>query len=424
MLFSALKSRRYRRYWFGSMGTVGASQLMLMAQGWLIFELSGSPMDLGVLGAAVSGPAIVVLLFGGVLADRFDRRVLLMTTSLITAVLLLVQAFLDYSGVVEVWHVLVLGCVIGIVTGFEWPVRQALFAKLITPDQMMSAVSLNSILWQGSRMILPALAGVLIAAAGTSVVFALGALGFVGMFFTLVGMQVERQAAATGGTGQQFAEGIRFIFTNRTFLVLIPLTWVWMFFGFSFNQLMPVFANSLGTQEIGFGALMSAVGLGSAVGTVLVSSFQQHRHLGVAMLAGLLCGGIALIGFGLTVAYGTAHLAFETALACTFFVGVFGSVYLITSMTVLQIAVPDALRGRVMGIHIISFYLMPLGGLFVGAIASTYNPSIAVIVGAGVVLAVTIAVMISQHTIRRIDGRELSETVPNNRRPAGSVRAS
>ena len=93
-------------------------------------------------------------------------------------------------------------------------------------------------------------------------------------------------------------------------------------------------------------------------------------------------------------------------------------------MTVLQIAVPDALRGRVMGIHIISFYLMPLGGLFVGAIASTYNASIAVIVGAGVVLVVTIAVMISQHNIRRIDGRELSETVPNNRRPAGAVRAS
>ena len=93
-------------------------------------------------------------------------------------------------------------------------------------------------------------------------------------------------------------------------------------------------------------------------------------------------------------------------------------------MTVLQIAVPDVLRGRVMGIHIISFYLMPLGGLFVGAIASTYNASIAVIVGAGVVLVVTIAVLISQHNIRRIDGRELSETVPNNRRPAGSVRAS
>ena len=423
MLFSALKSRRYRRYWFGSMGTVGASQLMIMAQGWLIFELSGSPMDLGILGAAVSGPAIVVLLFGGILADRFDRRYLLMTTSLITAALLLVQALLDYSGVVEVWHVLVLGCVIGIVTGFEWPVRQAFFAKLITRDQMMSAVSLNSILWQGSRMILPALAGVLIAASGTALVFALGALGFVVMFLTLIGMQVERQVAATGSTVNQFAEGIRFIFNHRTFVVLIPLTWVWMFFGFSFNQLMPAFADSLGTHEIGFGALMSAVGLGSAVGTVFVSSIQQHRHLGFTMLAGLLFGGVALVGFGIAVVYGTTSFAFEAALVFAFLVGVFGSVYLITSMTVLQIQVPDALRGRVMGIHIISFYLMPLGGLFMGVIASTYDDSLAVIVGAFVVLVITVVAMISQRDIRRIDGRDLSDSGPDSHQLTDSTRA-
>ena len=423
MLFSALKSRRYRRYWFGSMGTVGASQLMIMAQGWLIFELSGSPMDLGILGAAVSGPAIIVLLFGGILADRFDRRYLLMTTSLITAALLLVQALLDYSNIVEVWHVLVLGCVIGIVTGFEWPVRQAFFAKLITRDQMMSAVSLNSILWQGSRMILPALAGVLIAASGTALVFALGALGFVVMFLTLVGMQVERQVATTGSTAKQFAEGIRFIFHHRTFVVLIPLTWIWMFFGFSFNQLMPAFADSLGTQEIGFGALMSAVGLGSAVGTLLVSGVQQYRYFGFTMLAGLLFGGISLVGFGIAVLYGTTSFAFEVAVGFSFLVGVFGSVYLITSMTVLQIQVPDGLRGRVMGIHIISFYLMPLGGLFMGVIASRYDDSLAAIVGAFIVLVITVVIVISQREIRRIDGRDLSESGSNSPKSTDSLRA-
>ena len=389
------------------MGTVGASQLMIMAQGWLIFELSGSPMDLGILGAAVSGPAIVVLFFGGILADRFDRRYLLMTTSLITAVLLLVQAFLDYSGVVEVWHVLVLGCVIGIVTGFEWPVRQAFFAKLITRDQMMSAVSLNSILWQGSRMILPALAGVLIAASGTALLFVLGALGFVVMFLTLVGMQVERQVATTGSTIKQFAEGIRFIFNHRTFVVLIPLTWIWMFFGFSFNQLMPAFVESLGTDEIGFGALMSAVGLGSAVGTVLVSSIQQYRHLGFTMLAGLLFGAVALVGFGIAVFYGTTRFAFEAAVVFAFLVGVFGSVYLITSMTVLQIQVPDVLRGRVMGIHSITFSMIALGGLVLGAMATKFSAPVAVVIGAVVVLSSIIWVTIRQGEIISLDGSQL-----------------
>ena len=109
MLFSALRSPGYRRYWFGSIGTVGASQLILMAQGWLVFQLSGSPLDLGALGAAVSIPSIFIMVFGSVLADRWDRRRLIMTTSLITAGLLLIQAALDYSGVVEVWHVLLIG---------------------------------------------------------------------------------------------------------------------------------------------------------------------------------------------------------------------------------------------------------------------------------------------------------------------------
>jgi len=159
---------------------------------------------------------------------------------------------------------------------------------------------------------------------------------------------------------------------------------------------------------------MSAVGLGSAVGTVLVSSIQQHRHLGFTMLAGLLFGSVALVGFGIAVVYGTTSFAFEAAVIFAFLVGVFGSVYLITSMTVLQIQVPDVLRGRVMGIHIISFYLMPLGGLFMGVIASVYDDSLAVIAGAFVVLGITVIAMISQRDIRRIDGRDLSESGPNS----------
>ena len=409
MLFSALRSPGYRRYWFGSIGTVGASQLILMAQGWLVFQLSGSPLDLGALGAAVSIPSIFIMVFGSVLADRWDRRRLIMTTSLITAGLLLIQAALDYSGVVEVWHVLLIGALIGIVSGFEWPTRQAFFAGLIEPEQMMSAVSLNSILWQASRMILPAFAGILIAAAGTSLVFVIGALGFMAMFATLLGMEVRRQLPVTGNSLQQFLDGMRFIVDNRVFLVLIPMTWVWMFFGFSFNQLMPAFADVLGTRELGFGALMSAVGAGSAAGTILVGPMQKARMLGGVMLTGLLGGVVALAGFGVSTLLGdSVSWSFNCALVTAFLVGLFGSVFLITSMTVLQIRVPDALRGRVMGIHTVSFYLMPLGGLFGGALASAYNPGVAVLIGAGVILVVTLAVVLTQSEIRQIDGRRLT----------------
>ena len=128
------------------------------------------------------------------------------------------------------------------------------------------------------------------------------------------------------------------------------------------------------------------------------------------MLAGLLFGAVALVGFGIAVFYGTTRFAFEAAVVFAFLVGVFGSVYLITSMTVLQIQVPDGLRGRVIGIHIISFYLMPLGGLFMGVIASAYDDSLAVIVGAIVVLVITAVIIVSQRDIRQIDGRGLFES--------------
>ncbi|MDP7220626.1 MAG: MFS transporter [Arenicellales bacterium] len=425
MLFSALRSPRYRRYWFGSIGTVGASQLILMAQGWLVFQLSGSPMDLGALGAAVSVPSILIMIFGGILADRWDRRRLIMTTSVITAGLLLIQAALDYLAVVEVWHVLVIGALIGIVTGFEWPTRQAFFASLIEPDQMMSAVSLNSILWQASRMVLPGLTGILIAAAGTSMVFVMGALGFMVMFATLLGMPVRRQAPVSGNSVQQFLDGMRFIVVNRVFLVLIPMTWVWMFFGFSFNQLMPAFADVLGTRELGFGALMSAVGAGSAAGTILVGPMQKARLLGGIMFSGLLGGVAGLTGFGVSILFGdSVSWSFNSALVAAFVVGLFGSVFLITSMTVLQIRVPDVLRGRVMGIHTVSFYLMPLGGLFGGVLASAYSPGAAVLTGTGVILAVTLAVVLTQREIRQIDGRRLTAELRTGEKPVAGVEPS
>ncbi|GIS90312.1 MAG: hypothetical protein CM1200mP20_03530 [Pseudomonadota bacterium] len=227
-----------------------------MAQGWLVFQLSGSPLDLGALGAAVSFP---VDIHHG-LRQRTGRP--LGSTAVDYDDLTHYGGPAAHPGgprllrVVEVWHVLLMGALIGIVSGFEWPTRQAFFAGLIEPQQMMSAVSLNSILWQASRMILPAFAGILIATAGTSLVFVIGALGFMAMFATLLGMRVPPQSPVTGNSLQQFLDGMRFIVDNRVFLVLIPMTWVWMFFGFSFNQLMPAFADVLGTRELGFGALM------------------------------------------------------------------------------------------------------------------------------------------------------------------------
>ena len=281
--FGALRLPSYRRYLLGSLASVGAFQLLIMGQGWLVYELSGSPLHLGFLGAASSIPTIAAALVGGVVADRVDRRRMLIATSTIIAGLLALLALLDGSGVVTVWHVLAIAGAIALIVGFDFPGRQAFFPSLITREHMMSAVALNSMLWQGSRMFLPALGGMIIALTDTWVVFAAGAAGFVAMSRVMAGFAPTRAGdvpLAVGHSGRQFVDGFRFIASRRMFATLMLLTYATTFFGISYVQLMPAFARLLGVSEAGYGLLISATGVGSVTGTLIVSSRQRSPRLG------------------------------------------------------------------------------------------------------------------------------------------------
>jgi MFS family permease len=401
----ALGSPLYRRYWLGSLASVGATQLLFMGEGWLVFELSGSPLDLGLLGAAGAIPQILVMLFGGVLADRLNKRRIIMITSSVIAALLVLLAALDASGVVRVWHVIAIAACIGFTAGFDWPTRQAFFPSLIERRHMMSAVALNSVLWQGSRMVVPAIGGVVIALWDTAVIFVAAAMGFVTMLLVLTTLDVEHTPATRGSSLESFREGFKFVLSVRLFAVLIPLTWVMTFFGTSYIQLMPAFVELLEAGETGFGLLISASGVGSVTGTLLIVPYQRARHLGAIMLGGMFLFSTALFGFSLATGLAADHQhAFYMAALFVFLVSMFGSIFLVSSMTVLQLRVPDELRGRVMGLHAVTFSLISLGALFAGAIASASTPPIAVAVGASVVLSCVLAVALTQGEIRNLRG--------------------
>ena len=401
----ALRSPLYRRYWLGSLASIGATQLLILGKGWLVFELSGSPLKLGLLGAAGAAPQILVTLFGGVLADRLDKRRVLMVTSLVVASLLLLLGILDSTGVVEVWHVIAIAALIGLTSGFDWPARQAFFPSLIEREDMMSAVALNSVLWQGTRMIVPAIGGIVIALTSTAVVFFASAIGYVTMFLVLSSLRVEQRVAPRGNSLQQFVEGLRFIWSTKVFAILIPLTWIGTFFGVSYIQLMPAFAEILGVGERGFGFLLSASGVGSVTGTLLVVTVQRSHRLGWLILGSSMCATLALFGFAAVSGNADAlRHAYSAAIGFVFLMSLFNSMYLISTMTVLQMRVPDGLRGRVMGIHGITFSLIPLGALFGGSVASAYTPPIAVAVGASIVLVTVLSVALTQSEIRSIKG--------------------
>ncbi len=379
-----------------------------MGLAWLVYELSGSALMLGYLGAATGLPAVLTTLFGGALADRVDKRRLLILTSILTCLLLALLAYLDFAGVVTVWHVIIIAGLISIITGFDWPARQAIFPSLIDREDMMSAVALTTIIWQATRMVMPAFGGLVIALTDTWVLFGLCSLGFFFMALILITLKVDAEpATARQSTWHQIVEGIRFIVTDKTFYLLMGLSYALFFLGMVYMQLMPAFVDMLGVGETGYGYILSITGVGAVSGTVISGALQNSHRLGLGLLGSALMFSAFIYLFALV-----CHLAFEQAFYVAMFTifaaSIFSSIFVVTSTTVLQLEVPDALRGRVMGFHAITYNLAPLGALIAGAIADLTSPPTAVALMMSVLVLFVLWVMTTQSTIRDIDGKALT----------------
>ena len=407
MKLDALQSPRYRRFWLGSIFSTGATQLYFVGMGWLVFKLTGSALYLGLLGVAMAVPTILATLAGGLVADHGNRGRILLITSILAGLALGILTILDLGDWVTVWQVLLLAALLGSISGFDLPARVSFFPALIEPHQMMSAVALNSILWQGTRMVLPAVGGVLIALADTWIIFALCTIGFAVMAKILLSLQTPDAFPKHSDHNRGLTAAWRFILQEKLFAVLIAMTWISMFFGTAYVQIMPVFAELLGTGEEGYGLLLSATGVGSVLGTILVGRLQNSPRLGSVMMGGSVFFCLSLILFALVTGIAADwHFAFALACGCAMLSAVGGSFFLISSMTVMQLAVPDALRGRVMGIHSITFSLIALGGLVLGPLAELFSAPIALLTGVGIVLASIIGFSIKFSRLWRLNGQD------------------
>ena len=407
MKLDALQSPRYRRFWLGSIFSTGATQLYFVGMGWLVFKLTGSALYLGLLGVAMAVPTILATLAGGLVADHGNRGRILLITSILAGLALGILTILDLGDWVTVWQVLLLAALLGSISGFDLPARVSFFPALIEPHQMMSAVALNSILWQGTRMVLPAVGGVLIALADTWIIFALCTIGFAVMAKILLSLQTPDAFPKHSDHNRGLTAAWRFILQEKLFAVLIAMTWISMFFGTAYVQIMPVFAELLGTGEEGYGLLLSATGVGSVLGTILVGRLQNSPRLGSVMMGGSVFFCLSLILFALVTGIAADwHFAFALACGCAMLSAVGGSFFLISSMTVMQLAVPDALRGRVMGIHSITFSLIALGGLVLGPLAELFSAPSALLIGVGVVLASIVGFSIKFDRLWRLNGQD------------------
>ncbi len=401
-VFTALKHGGFRRFWLGMVASVMGFQIMTVAQAWLIYDLTDSKFYLGYVGLAAGLPAIVLNLFGGVIADKVNQRRLLIATQVFSSVVMLALAMLTLAGLVEPWHIIASAFLIGSVQAFDTPTRQALFPHLIDREDMLNAVALNSMVWQGTRVIGPAIGGVIIGTRlGVSPGFFAPFLGFLMMAVMVSTLRLPPIKRAEGGSFlHDMAQGINFVRTNTIFAFLISMTFFNSIFGMSYIFMLPVFARDIfEVGSAGLGVLHAVSGVGAVLGTLITASLGNFRHKGLLVLGGAVLFGAFLILFA---AAGSIFVLFPLSLVFIFCVGVSTSMYMITIMSTLQLMVPDHLRGRVMGIYGMTWSLLPVGAMQAGAIAEYTSAPLAVAVGGAAVIVYAVAMGIGNRQVRTL----------------------
>ena len=388
----AFRYPAFRAYWSGLLCAVTGFQMFRVAQSWLVYELTGSPLYLGYALAANAVPGIFFNLVGGVFADRMNKRLLVLCTQGVTGVLIFVMAIMTLLGTIEVWHVLVLAFLVGAVEAFDNPARQAFFPHLIDRSVMTSAVALNSSIWQGTRITAPAIAGFLIDLVNTGTALLVSSLGLFVMAVVMLFLRVPPiPQGAPANPARAMWEGMTFIGKNGIFAFLIGMTFFNSFFGMSYVLLMPVFAvDVLEVGARGQGFLLGAGGVGSLATTIWLGARGGFQHRGLAIVGGAIVFGLGVVVFGIT-----SHFLgwYALALALMVAVGISNSIYMISIQSSLQMLVPDNVRGRVMGFYSMTWSIMPLGGLQAGALASVswIGAPFAVAIGGGAVVLFALA---------------------------------
>ncbi|MGB8658238.1 MAG: MFS transporter [Candidatus Zixiibacteriota bacterium] len=369
--FRSLRHRNFRLYWFGQMISLIGTWMQSMTQGWLVLRLSNSPFLLGVVGAFASLPIFFFSLPAGVLADRVKKRKLLILTQTGAMILAFILAFLTYTKLVRVWHVMFLALFLGLVNAFDAPTRQSFVKEMVGKDDLLNAIALNSFMFNAARILGPAVAGILISLVGEAGCFFLNGLSFLAVIGGLFLMRMQDIVFLSNNTSflDSFKQGISYVKGNRRVLALIVMVSTMSIFGFSYAVLMPVFARDiLGGGARGLGFLMSAVGIGAIAAGLGLASRKAEEKLRY-MQAGIFVFFISLFLFSLS-----KNLYFSLL----FLVGTgWGMITLVaTCNTLLQEIIPDHLRGRVLAFYTMMFMgTMPIGSLLAG----TFGQAIGVI---------------------------------------------
>jgi len=399
--FSALRNRNFALLWTGSVISNSGSWMQLVAQGLLVYDLTNSPVALGVVGGARAVPMMFLPPMGGVIADRVPRLKLLKVTQNVSLLLALLLAVLVSTGVVQVWQIVLLSFLSGAVNAFDQPTRQALLPELVRPADMTNAVALNSAAWQGAALFGPTLAGVTVALFGLAAAFYANAASFLAVVIALYLMRGVPERSAGGrrrGLFDDLVEGLRYVRATRLIATLLLLSAVTNIFGRSFQQLLPIFAEDvLHAGSSGLGLLMAAPGAGTLLGAVVIGALGDVRRKGVIFIVAMLAFSGVLILFTLSRSLVLSLVLLTLAGAATL---TFSSML----MTILQLSAPGPMRGRVMSFVTVTMQgFAPIGALLTGAIATAAGTPRAVALSAVVVAIAAVIAAIAAPDVREYE---------------------
>lgn len=394
--FIAFRYRDFRLFWLSLFTSNIGTWMQMTAVNWLLYKLTRSPLQLGINGLFRSVPAIALGLFSGALADRYDRKKLLLTTQTLLGLLALALGVLDHSDSIRPWHIYMITFLSAAVGSCDGPARQALYPALIPREVLPNAVALNSILWKGAALLGPMLGGIAISLVGTSGAFYANATSYLAV---IVALLLMRQHAIPTRQSRHIVRemkaGLNFVYSQNVILAVIIMEATTSIFGLD-NAMLTIFASDiLGVGAKGFGLMQSARGLGAVIGSALFITVGQRPYQGKILLASALLYGAGFALFGLAP-------SITLALLLLTFVGTVDTVWASARSTILQWLTPDRLRGRVMGIFQLSNQgLNPLGQVESGLVVPLIGARAATVLGGLIVSAVTLATTLKLAEITR-----------------------
>lgn len=394
--FASFHHRDFRLFYAGQLISVTGTWMQTVAAGWLVLTLTGSPLALGLVAVARALPVLLLSFVGGTLADRVDRRRLLLLANAAAAIVSTVLAVLTATGRIEVAGVLVLSALLGVTFAFEMPARQSWIVELTGPRHLANAIALNSMLFNSARIAGPALAGLIVAVFGPATAFAINALSFVPVIGVLLVIRPAPIKRPPLGGRRALGDVVAYLRAETPVALMLALLAANTIFASGYIVLAPALARDLGQGAAGLGFLMAAAGLGAvAAGLVLAGSGSR-----LARSRTLLVSGLALAGF---VAGIGSSGTFAITLLLLVGLGFAMIGFTATSNTLIQTVAPEALRGRIMSLYVaVMVGMMPANGLFAGVVAERFGVSAAFVVGAAIWAACVLVAFGASTRLRRL----------------------